>query len=615
MSSATCVDRVRETGELWFRAPMWIAFIVGIALLHALAPGETNWQLMAWYSAILILGTTVANSPLTFFTGQGATLLQSLDYLVRGTPTPRPELPDATAEDRRRSEVGFWTLMPSAFITWIFAKSINNSALYGTRWGMLGGVVYAGWYMSFPAAAIFGYFLRTRHGFGSLPTAIEKCYGSSATVLFGLIVLYRLWNEIWSNTVVVAGFYSETEGTGQWWAACILSAAVPAVFVLMGGMRSSLVTDVLMAFLGLLFLFVILGIIGAEMPGGVAALWRWEPPGGWWPGVGTALGSSLLQGCVSYPFHDAVLTDRAFLSRPRTMLAAFMTGGAIAGVFIILFASIGVYGSYALGRLSFYASAPVARALGPTAFAFINLVMMTSSMSTIDSTYGSVSKLIGLEFCGWFTLPGDKRESRGPLRPTDIDNVGWAHVAAARCAIVFLAIVGTLYVLIDTSTINATEVSGTMVMGLGPPIWMLLAWKFNSAPGSGDGWQRAPLMFALPYATGVFFGVVYNTQAVGSPEEKARAVAMMAPFRMGEGSFTTFLGWNVLGHALCFVACLLGFAIHQTVWRLGAVDPPPSVEHPVTGERIVRPGFEGVFDDATAHTGQPTKLKPVSIVA
>ena len=34
--------------------------------------------------------------------------------------------------------------MPSTFITWIFAKSINNSATLGGRFGLLGGIAYAG---------------------------------------------------------------------------------------------------------------------------------------------------------------------------------------------------------------------------------------------------------------------------------------------------------------------------------------------------------------------------------------------------------------------------------------------------------------------------------------
>jgi hypothetical protein len=165
------IARVRATGELWFRAPMWIISALALALLHGLAPAETQWQLMAWYSIILILSTSLSNTPLTFFTGQGAGVVQTLEYLFRGTPLPDPEKPNADAEERRRSEVGFWTLMPSAFVTWVFAKSINNSALYGTRWGLMGGVVYAGWYLSFPSAAAFGDARRARAPTAALDAA------------------------------------------------------------------------------------------------------------------------------------------------------------------------------------------------------------------------------------------------------------------------------------------------------------------------------------------------------------------------------------------------------------------------------------------------------------
>ena len=40
-----------------------------------------------------------------------------------------------------------------------------------------------------------------------------------------------------------------------------------------------------------------------------------------------------------------MLTDRAFLAEPRTMLWAFMLGGLIAGAFIVLFGLLGVFGA------------------------------------------------------------------------------------------------------------------------------------------------------------------------------------------------------------------------------------------------------------------------------
>lgn len=56
-----------------------------------------------------------------------------------------------------------------------------------------------------------------------------------------------------------------------------------------------------------------------------------------------------IQGLMSYPFFDPVLTDRTFLAHPRTMARSITFGGLIAGSFIVLFSIIGVYGSM-LGR-------------------------------------------------------------------------------------------------------------------------------------------------------------------------------------------------------------------------------------------------------------------------
>ncbi len=52
-----------------------------------------------------------------------------------------------------------------------------------------------------------------------------------------------------------------------------------------------------------------------------------------------------IQGCLSYPFFDPVLTDRAFLAKPSTMLGAFLLGGIIAALFIFFFGFVGIYGS------------------------------------------------------------------------------------------------------------------------------------------------------------------------------------------------------------------------------------------------------------------------------
>ena len=51
---------------------------------------------------------------------------------------------------------------------WIFAKSITNASKLGAKYGIAGGFAYAGWYFSFPAAALVCYKLRQK-GYRSLP--------------------------------------------------------------------------------------------------------------------------------------------------------------------------------------------------------------------------------------------------------------------------------------------------------------------------------------------------------------------------------------------------------------------------------------------------------------
>lgn len=102
------------------------------------------------------------------------------------------------------------------------------------------------YYTSFASVAFVVYFLRTRKGYRSLPEAIHDrqgldvhvtkmqgfvygwfigkavlgwdafqtlvmmaaCrYGTLAVISFGLAVAFRLYQEVWSNAIVIAGFF------------------------------------------------------------------------------------------------------------------------------------------------------------------------------------------------------------------------------------------------------------------------------------------------------------------------------------------------------------------------------------------------------------------------
>ena len=115
------------------------ALVVGLSLTWTTAVGRSPlWQLLFWYAVILIATSAFTSSSSSFFLGKTSSisLLQSLEARVRGK---RAEAKEGAADADARQHVSFWVLMPSAFITWIFAKSIYNSAVLAGKYGILGG--------------------------------------------------------------------------------------------------------------------------------------------------------------------------------------------------------------------------------------------------------------------------------------------------------------------------------------------------------------------------------------------------------------------------------------------------------------------------------------------
>ncbi|CAK0910786.1 unnamed protein product [Prorocentrum cordatum] len=630
------LQKLFKTPQFFYRAIFLVmACVVGyLQIQDTCDEGRhcDNWHLIYWYSLLFVVTANVSNRPYEFYLGEGVSMTDLLKFYLRSHPLPTAEDLEQRVRDKYLSQstneeadagIGFWTLMPSAFITWIFAKSIRNSAVLGARFGVLGGLAYDSWYLSFFSSAIVCYVLRTRYNFKSLPTAIFKNYGAVAVICFQLCVLFRLFNEVWSNSSVIGTFYGST-GSDKYWGATWFSVAIPAGYVLMGGMRVSLFSDVFQAGLAVTFLAVILGFIASDedfskqtnafeySPSeSIYGVDGWQP--GWWAyTIAGALGGS-----VSYPWFDPVLTDRAFLGRPKTMLKSFFVGGFLAMLFIFFYAVIGIYGVWleekyaadcgcsggaALAATSacptdwspceFLAgergeASDVAAILGQRTYrgveVFVNLVMITASLSTLDSTFTSAAKLVSLEFCGWLQLEGDTREAMGPLRPVDIDHIGHQHITVARAFIVILMFVGNSFLGMETDAMKATTVAGMAVMGLGFPIWWMTIWRTKRE--GRRGWRRAPLAFVAPFAVGWFFGLSYYFQGKDVADWKALNPGLAFPeSELGwtydlniAGSYTKnsgeeadyaygrYLGTMLLGHAICLGAFVVFFVLHQVL--------------------------------------------------
>lgn len=413
-----------------------------------------------------------------------------------------------------------WSLTASIFISWIFAKSVTNAANLGAQYGVVGGLAYAAYWLSIPLAGWVIYRLRTRHGATGLVSFLVGKYGRGAALAFSAAILIRLYNEVWSNTAVVGGYYGPS-GSFEFIAAALLFTAVTLFYSMKGGLRSSIYTDVIQT--GIFALFV--GLVLA-----------WVIPG---HGLGTLLGTgefrmnagvdlllvALLQ-VLSYPFHDPVLTDRGFITEEKTMLRAFVVAGLLGFACILLFSLVGVHAKLDGLPLGDNMPAAVAKGLGLAAFFFMTVVMVASAGSTLDSTFSSLAKSVAQE------LPTLAR------RP-----VPAAAVGIGTAAMVAFALLGNLPMIAGTDILKATTLSGTMVIGLAPVFLLAGCVRYS------------PLSFHLSFWTGIVLGVLL-------------ALGMIpASWAIGNGKYALLLGTNLYGLILCTAGYLLPALLAR---RLGA---------------------------------------------
>jgi len=425
------------------------------------------------------------------------------------------------------SEVGTGMLVGSVVISWLFAKSITNAANLGASFGLVGGVAYAGWYLSIPIAGIIIYFLRTRLGATSLAEFITHKYGIAATLGFTLVVMVRLFNEIWSNTAVVGAYFGEA-GSTAYYAAGLSFAGLTLAYSLRGGMRSSILTDAIQFGFGVLLLAFILALIVPEY--GPA---KFVESGDWTLIGGVDLLLVAVVQSLSYAFHDPVLTDRAFINKPAKMLKGYLIAGAVAGLFIILFSWVGIYGNLAGIDVGQDAPLKVAQAFGLAASAVMSVLMMISAGSTIDSTLSSFSKVAVIDLGGL----SEDGQTHTLLERFSSWTRKTGPLKVGRWTMVITVILGSLPLFAGTSILKATTISGTMVIGLAP-VFLFHMWK-----------SAGRLAFHLSFWPGVALGVWF---AFGTIPEA---------FHIGGGKYAGLLGINVFGTLLVFALYIFGALI------------------------------------------------------
>ncbi|WP_028377502.1 sodium:solute symporter [Leeuwenhoekiella sp. MAR_2009_132] len=351
----------------------------------------------------------------------------------------------------RKKAPNVFMLTGSLIISWIFAKSITNAANLGLEFGIVGGVAYAAYYLSFAIAGILIYSIRTRGGYTSLHDFFTSRFGKNAMRVFSILIAIRLFNEVWSNTMVIGSYFGDI-GSTPYYASIIVFTLLTLAYSLKGGLSSSIFTDVIQMGLFSILLFVILSSIYSTTNFTVAETVN---SGVWSFDMGLNLLFAALLQSFSYPFHDPVLTDRAFLSSPKVTLRSFLLASVLGGACIILFSVIGVY-AQAMGMQG-QAAVEVGKAFGTVILLIINFIMITSAASTLDSTFSSFSKLAAID-----------------LKLGESISVG-------RIAMCVLVVLGTIPIFLDAEILSATTISGTMVIGLTPIFffWKLPAPKIS----------------------------------------------------------------------------------------------------------------------------------------
>lgn len=369
------------------------------------------------------------------------------------------------AQHRKKAPNAFM-LMGSLVISWIFAKSITNAANLGLDFGIVGGVAYAGYYLSFAVAGYVIFKMRTIGGFESIHQFLSVRFGKPAIAIFSILIAFRLFNEVWSNTMVIGSYFGDTGSAPFYWAIIVFTILTLA-YALKGGLSSSIFTDVIQMGLFAVLLGVILWVLFE--PSTEFSMQQVALSGSWTFDMGLNLLFAALLQSFSYPFHDPVLTDRGFLSSPKVTLISFLWAGIIGAICIILFSIIGVY-AQAQGMAG-QAAVEVGKAFGLVILLVINFIMITSAASTLDSTFSSFSKLLSVDLSFGNSLK------------------------FGRFAMIGVAILGTIPVFLDAEILSATTVSGTMVIGLTP---VVIFWKKNVPK----------ISFHLSVFCGLFFGIL-----------------------------------------------------------------------------------------------------------
>ena len=352
------------------------------------------------------------------------------------------------------------TLTFSQVTTWIFARSLLNSAILGFYYGIWGILAYACYYFSFITGWKIVDKIRFELGYSNIQSFLFDRFGSIGTVSYNFVTILRLISEVFANLLVIGLIFGTTGGI-NYISAILLFSVFTLIYSMKGGLSASLFTDKFQMSLFLILLSILFALtfflpnveIINNISDSISSDFSLQNPG-----VILIL-VALLQ-VISYPMHDPVMMDRGFIANRTDTKKSFIYAFYISTLCIIAFGLFGLIAKYHVLDTGMTMQEALENIMGSYLFMAFNLCLIVSAISTLDSTLSSSAKLFVIDIAK-NTLDSKSSISKGRV-----------------VMIVFMLLGLILLFMGNKDLFSAVAVSGTASMFLLPVITFCIF--FNS---------------------------------------------------------------------------------------------------------------------------------------
>lgn len=337
---------------------------------------------------------------------------------------------------------GLRVLVLSQVTTWIFARSLMNSAILGYYYGIAGTLAYATYYGSFLTGGLIVAHLRRAEA-GSVQDWLGARFGRIGQGTYNVVIGLRLLSEVFANLLVVGLIFDALAG-GNGTLAILVVSVLGLAYSAWGGLSAALRTDVVQMLLFLVALTLAFGALVLSPGFSLGAVLTAPGVSGAYNGW-VLLAVAALQ-VFSYPAHDPVMMDRGFLADPETTRRSFLHAFWISTLCIIAFGFFGIQASLIGAPYEGQLIGTWAGIFPPWVFMLLIVSLLVSALSTLDSALASSARLA-------------------------VEELGLAarSLTGGRLAMLLVMATGAALTLWGNATLfDAVAVSGTASMFLAP---------------------------------------------------------------------------------------------------------------------------------------------------